>query len=90
MLAAFIAAVLFSLKRTAVFTIPFLAVFLFWAAYSFTLANRNDFILAKKIAVLLPLDGNSVLLVLVTGFVGGLAAGIAGIFGKQFRMILKK
>jgi len=90
MLAAFITAIVFSLKRAAVFFIPFLAVFVFWAGYSFLLANGNDFILAKKIAVLLPLGGSPSLLILVTGIVGGLAAGTAGIFGKQCLVLVKK
>ena len=90
MLAAFIAAVVFSLKRAAVFFTPFLAVLIFWAAYSFLLANDNEFILAKKIAVLLPLGGSPSLLILVTGIVGGLAAGIAGVFGKQCLVLVKK
>jgi len=38
MLAAFLTAIVFSLKRAAVFFTPFLAVFVFWAAYSFLLA----------------------------------------------------
>ena len=82
MLAAFIGA--------AFLFIPFLAVFVFWAGYSFLLANGNDFILAKKIAVLLPLGGSPSLLILVTGIVGGLAAGAAGIFGKQCLVLVKK
>lgn len=90
MMAAFITAVVFSLKHAAVFFIPFLAVFIFWAAYSFLLANGNDFILAKKIAILLPLGGSPYLLILVTGIVGGLAAGVTGIFGKQCLLLVKK
>ncbi|MEP0132827.1 MAG: hypothetical protein ABJJ25_11485 [Eudoraea sp.] len=90
MMAAFLTAIVFSLKRAAVFFTPFLAVFVFWAAYSFLLANDNDFILAKKIAVLLPLGGSPSLLILVTGIVGGLAAGVAGIFGKQCLVLVKK
>ena len=90
MLAAFITAVVFSLKHAAVFFTPFLAVFVFWAGYSFLLANGNDFILAKKIAVLLPLGGSPSLLILVTGIVGGLAGGVAGIFGKQCLVLVKK
>jgi hypothetical protein len=89
MLAAFITAVLMSLKGTAVFFIPFLAVFAFWTGYAFIKTSANDFTLAKKIAVLLPLDGNVYLLILVTGIVGGLAAGVAGIFGKQSRLLAK-
>lgn len=89
MLAAFITAVLLSLKGAAVFFIPFLAVFSFWTGYAFILTNANDFTLAKKIAVLFPLDGNVYLLILITGIVGGLAAGVAGIFGKQSRLLVK-
>lgn len=83
MLAAFFTGLLISLKKTAVFFIPFLAIALFWMIYSFLLSNSNDFIMAKKIAVLLPLQGNPYLLILVTGIIGGIAAGIAGVFGNQ-------
>ena len=53
------------------------------------LGNANDFILANKIAVLLPLGGSSFLLILVTGIIGGIAAGISAVFGKQVASILK-
>jgi len=46
--------------------------------------------LARKIAVLLPLKGNPYLLILLAGLIGGLAAGIAGIFGTQCRLMFKK
>ncbi len=89
MLAAFIAALIFPLKRAAVFFVPFVAILAFWCIQAFSLANGNDFVLAKKIAVLFPLGGNEYLLLLVTGIVGGLAAGVAGIFGKQCKNVLK-
>ena len=90
MLAAFISAILISLNGGAVFFVPFLAIALLWMFLAFWLGNANDFILAKKIANLLPLGGNAYLLILVTGIIGGLAAGVAGIFGKQCRTLLKK
>ncbi len=90
MLAAFITATLLSIKGVAVFFIPFVAIFVFWVSYSFILSNTNDFTLAKKIAILLPLDGNAYLLLIITGIVGGLASGIAGIFGKQCKTLIKK
>lgn len=90
MIAAFISAILVSLKKAAVFFVPFLAVAVLWIAHSFWLGNANDFILAKKIAVLLPLGGNAYILLLVTGIVGGLAAGIAAIFGKQVSLLLNR
>jgi len=90
MLAAFITGFFLSLKNSAVFFVPFLAILLFWVVYSYMISSGNDFTLAKKIAVLLPLGGNAYLLLLVTGIVGGLAAGIAGIFGKQCQLLLGK
>ena len=82
MIAGFVSSFLFSLEKAAVFYIPFLAIFSFWTVYAFILSSSNDFILAKKIAILLPLGGNPYLLLAVTGLVGGLAAGIAAVFGK--------
>lgn len=90
MLAAYITALFLSLKGGAVFLVPFLAILLFWAVYAFWLGNANDFILSKKIAVLFPLGGNAFLLILVTGFIGGLAAGIAALFGKQCSLLVKR
>ncbi|WP_456438094.1 hypothetical protein [Psychroserpens sp.] len=89
MLASFITAILFSLKKSAVFFVPFLAIAVFWMLYAFWLSNANDFMLSKKIAVLLPLQGNPYLLILVTGVIGGLAAGIAAVSGKQCASLLK-
>lgn len=89
MLAAFITGAIVSLKKSSVFIVPFLAITVLWAIDAWILANANEYILSKKIAVLLPLGGNVFLLILITGVVGGLAAGIAGIFGKQCVMLLK-
>ena len=89
MIAALTTGLLIPLKKTAVFITPFLAILLFWASYSFILSSANDFTLAKRISVLLALGGNPYLLILVTGIIGGLAAGLAAIFGKQLNLILK-
>ena len=72
------------------FFVPFLAILLFWAIYSFILSSSNDYTLSKRIAVLLPLGGSPYILMLVTGIIGGVAAGIAAIFGKQLSLALKK
>ncbi|WP_282044039.1 hypothetical protein [Winogradskyella flava] len=89
MTAALTTALFIPLKKAAVFLVPFLAILLFWAIYSFILSNGNDFTLAKRIAQLLPLGGNPYVLILVTGVVGGLAAGIAATFGKQLSLAFK-
>ncbi len=90
MVAGFVSALFFSLSRTAVFYIPFLAIFLFWIVYAFWLSNANDFILVQKIAVLLPLGGSSILLLLITGLIGGLAAGVSALLGKQCSLLIKR
>ncbi|MCC1485230.1 hypothetical protein [Winogradskyella immobilis] len=90
MLAGFLSALFVPLKHSSVFFIPFLAIVIFWGIYAFTLSSGNDFILAKRIAVLLPLGGNPYVLILVTGIIGGIAAGLAAIFGKQCQLLLKK
>lgn len=90
MVAAFATALFISLKKAAVFFVPFLAILVLWVVYSFILSSGNDYTLAKRIAILLPLGGNPYVLMLVTGIVGGLAAGIAGVFGKQLSLVLKK
>ena len=89
MIAAIITGFFVPLKKTTVFTIPFIAIFLYWTIYAFILSNANDFILAKKIAELLQLNGNAYLLILVTGILGGLASGISGVFGNQLRKVFR-
>jgi len=90
MTAALATALFIPVKKAAVFFVPFLAILLFWTVYSFILSSGNDYTLAKRIAILLPLGGNPYTLMLVTGFVGGLAAGIAAVFGKQLSLVLKR
>ena len=89
MLAAFLAGLIFSVKGVSVFLFPFSAIFFYWMVYAFLLSNDNDFILAKKIAVLLPLGGNPYVLILVTALIGGIASGVAGILGKQSKLLFE-
>ena len=83
MTAALVTSLFIPLKKAAVFFVPFSSILLFWAVYCFVLSNANDFTLARKISQLLQIGGNPYLLILITGIIGGLAAGIAAIFGKQ-------
>ncbi|MEF3078660.1 hypothetical protein [Winogradskyella poriferorum] len=90
MTAALATSLFIPLKKAAVFFVPFLAILVFWGIYSFILSSANDYTLAKRIAVLLPLDGNPFILMLITGIIGGLTAGIAAVFGKQIALMSKK
>ncbi len=89
MLAAFISELIFNLKRAAIFYIPFLSIAVYWAVHAFLLSSSNNFILAEKIAVLLSLGGNAYALIAVTAIVGGLAAGVAGMFAHQVRYMIR-
>ncbi len=90
MIAGTLSAMLVPLKKAAVFFIPFLAILVFWAIYTYILSSANDFTLAKKISELLMIGGNPYLLILVTGIIGGLAAGLSAILGKQLIAISKR
>jgi hypothetical protein len=90
MVAGFVAALFFNLKKAAVFFVPFLAIFCFWVIYALILSNGNNFTLAKKIAVLLTLGGNPYVLILVTGLVGGFATGVAAVFGSNLGGLVRK
>ncbi|SDS85612.1 hypothetical protein [Winogradskyella sediminis] len=89
MTASLATALFIPLRKVAVFLVPFLAILLLWFVLSYFLSSGNDFILAKRIAILLPIGGNPYVLMLVTGIIGGLAAGIAAVFGKQLSIALK-
>ena len=88
MLAALVTGFLIPLKKTKVFFTPFLAVLLFWTCYCFMLSSANDFTLAQRISILIPLGGNPYILMLMAGLLGGLAAGIAAVFAKQLRTVI--
>ncbi len=90
MIASIITAFLIPLKRVTVFLVPFLAIFILWIVLSYLMGSSNDFILAEKIAVLMDLEGNTTLLLIITGLVGGIAAGVAGVFGKQLSSLVSK
>lgn len=90
MLAAFAAALVVPLRGFSSFMAPFLAVAFFWMAYSWWLGSQNDFVLAQKIAVIFPLQGSSALLILLTGLVGGVAAGFSGVFGSTLLSLFRK
>lgn len=55
----------------------FLALFLLWFGLSFWISNSNDHILAHKVSLLLLKMDNPYLLMLVTGLIGALVAGLA-------------
>ena len=78
---AFLVALLVKQPAGIGFLSGFLGVFLLWAVLAFWIDGRNDGILSQRIANVLPLGGSGILLILVTGFAGGLVAGFAAMTG---------
>ena len=82
-LAGAIAGSFYPLKGFKVFFIPFIGIFLFWSVYAYVLSSANDFRLATQIGVLFDIGEQPYLVILITGLIGGIAAGVGGILGKQ-------
>lgn len=89
MVAGFLSSIIIQLKRLAIFFVPFFAIALLWMALALSMSSANDYILAKKIGVLLTIGDNPYLLILITGLIGGIATGVAAIFGKQVSSLFK-
>ena len=84
-IAGFLVAVLVHQGAARAFFSGFLGLFLLWGGLASWINLKNDGILASKIALVLPLGGNAILLILVTAVVSGLVAGFAAISGSYLR-----
>jgi hypothetical protein len=63
------------------FLLGFAAVFIAWTVVALMKTLPNDNILAIRVANLLTLNGNWVLLLILTGFIGGLVGGLSALSG---------
>ncbi|MDP4262107.1 MAG: hypothetical protein Q8941_06205 [Bacteroidota bacterium] len=84
-IAAFLIAILVHQKAGKAFLSGFTGVFLLWAGLAWWIDIKNNSILSRKIAELLPLGGHPSLLIIVTGIVGGLVAGFGAMSGSYLR-----
>ena len=78
-------AVIIHQKAGKAFLSGMLGVFLLWAGLAWWIDMKNNGILSKKIASVLPLGGSGILLIIVTGIIGGLVAGFAAMSGSFLR-----
>jgi hypothetical protein len=67
------------------FLTGFLGLFLLWAGMALVKDAANEHILSAKVATILPLGGSYLVLILVTGLVGGLVSGLAALTGSYLR-----
>ncbi len=84
-IAAFLIAALIPQRPGRAFLTGFIALLLLWGGLSFWLSSRNDHILAHKISLIVLKMDNPYLLILATGVIGGLVAGMAALTGSFLR-----
>ncbi|MEI9809166.1 MAG: hypothetical protein WDO16_15620 [Bacteroidota bacterium] len=84
-IAAFIVAMLVHQKAGKAFASGFLGVFILWGALAWWIDMKNEGILSKKIAAVLPMGGSSLALILVTALIGALVAGFGAMSGSYLR-----
>ena len=77
---AFTMTYMLRLKPFESFLAGFVALFLLWAGMAFFIDRANEHILSQRIALLLHLS-QPMLLIVITGLIGGLVAGFAGLSG---------
>ncbi len=77
--AAFAVSLLINQAPFAAFVSGFLGIASLWIAYSSWINQLNESLLSEKIASVLPLQGSSMLLILLTGLTGGLTGGLSAL-----------
>jgi hypothetical protein len=82
---SFIIAIFIHQKAFAAFAAGFLGLFLLWLFHTLIIDNANQHILSYRIAQLLPLNGSSLALILITSFIGGIISGFAALSGSFAR-----
>ena len=87
MIASIVSSAIVRLRKASTFIVPFLAIAVLWIVQAWLLSNANDFILATKVSVLFQIGEKPYLLILITGIIGGIAAGVSGLLGNQLGAI---
>lgn len=76
-------------KAGKAFLSGFVGLFLLWSILAFLKDSANEHLLATKVAQILPLGGSYMVLILVTGIIGGLVSGLAALTGSYIRQTSK-
>jgi hypothetical protein len=84
-LASFVVALLVHQKAWKAFLSGFAGLLLLWGGLAEWIDLKNNSLLSARIAELFGIGNQSLLLVLLTGFIGGLVAGFAALSGSYLR-----
>lgn len=85
---AFIVVLFIPQRPGAAFVCGFTAVLLLWTILSWWISNGNGHLLAHKISLLILKMDNPFLLIFVSGFIGGLIAGMAALAASFARRVI--
>ena len=86
-IAGFVVAFSIPQKAGLSFVAGFLALFFLWVGLSFWMSAANNHLLAHKISLLFIKVDNPLLLIVVTGLIGGLVAGLGSLTGRFLRQV---
>ncbi|MBC7947301.1 MAG: hypothetical protein H7Y42_05440 [Chitinophagaceae bacterium] len=84
-IAGFLIALLVHQRAGKAFLSGFLGIFLLWGIIAWWIDIKNEGILSHRIAGVLPLGGNSFLLIFVTALIGALVGGLGALSGSYLR-----
>src|SRR5262245_25192290 len=84
-IASFLIALLVYQRPGRAFLAGALGVFLLWGLMASWIDMKNESVLSRKIAELLPLGGNSFLLIIVTATIGAVVGGFGALSGSYLR-----
>lgn len=74
-------------KPFKAFLSGFIAILVLWFVLATIKDVTNEHILSKRVAEILPLHGNYILLTVITSLIGGLLGGMGALTGSYFRKV---
>ena len=87
---SFAVAALIHQKPMKAFLSGFFALFLLWGGIAYWIDLKNNHILSKRVAELMKMGQSSITIIIVTGIIGGLVAGLAALSGSFLRSTPEK
>jgi hypothetical protein len=88
-ISGFIPGLVLDQKRVFSFLSAFLGSFLVWATMSYIISINNDHILAGKISMIVLKNNSPLMLVMVTGLIGGLTSGFSALTGRSLAILFR-
>lgn len=88
MIIPFVISIIIKTNGAASFFSASIPVSFIWIIQAYLIHTSTGDILTSRMAHVFPLDGSANLLLLVTGIIGGIASGLAGLTGNAFRNML--